>query len=138
MTASIARESWRLSATLEASRRAREALEGLCPDLDADQLVVAKVLISELVANAVRHAVPQVGSTGTAEIALVIVRTADVLRVEVHDGDPSALPEAPAFPSESGWGLYALEQFSTSCGSFSLASGRGKAVWFELLTSAGA
>lgn len=137
MTASIARESWRLSATLDASRRAREALESVCPDLDADQMVVAKVLTSELVANAVRHAVPPAGSTGTAEIAVVIARSADVLRVEVHDGDPSALPEVPALPSEAGWGLYALRQFSTSCGSFSLGSGRGKAVWFELMTSPG-
>jgi anti-sigma regulatory factor (Ser/Thr protein kinase) len=136
MTACVARESWRLSATPEASRRAREAREGVCPDLDAEQMVVAKVLTSELVANAVRHAVVPVGAAGTGEIAVVVVRTVDTLRVEVHDGDPSALPQAPAFPSESGWGLHFLEQFSTSCGSFSLASGRGKAVWFELTTSA--
>ncbi len=136
MTTTVRCESCRLPATLEAPRRARQALESACPDLDADRLVIAKVLTGELVTNAVQHT-RRTGATGEPQIGLRIMRAGDTLRVEVRDGDSSSVPVArrARVSAESGRGLFLVEQLSSAWGYFLLPSGEGKAIWFELSTS---
>jgi anti-sigma regulatory factor (Ser/Thr protein kinase) len=95
--------------------------------LPARALVDARLLVSELVANSMRHA--RLGPNDTIQV------TAEVengrLRVDVVDGGrggttvvPGAIRPRPG--AESGWGLYLVETLSSRWG-----YGAGR-YWFEL------
>jgi anti-sigma regulatory factor (Ser/Thr protein kinase) len=116
--------SRRLRARPEAAGEARELVGEL--DLSARQGADAKLLLSEVVTNSVRHAGLR------AEDAIeVVVHTGDVLRIEVRDaggGFERTEPEPdPARPS--GWGLYLVEQLADRWG---VEKGPPTTVWFEL------
>lgn len=83
----------------------------------------AKLLVSELVANAVLH-------SGT-ELEVVVETGADRVRVEVHDGNPQ-LPVRKHYSSMSGTGrgLLLVERMAADWGADRTAT--GKQVWFEL------
>ncbi len=83
----------------------------------------ARLLVSELVTNAVLHA-------GTPLDVVVRLRT-DRLRVEVRDGS-SRLPERKhyAVSASTGRGLLLVEALATAWGTEE--AGDGKVVWFEL------
>lgn len=85
----------------------------------------AELGVTELVANVVRH-VP-----GTA-CTVLMLRQADGVRVEVHDGDPALpVPRRAGVWEESGRGLQLLAE----CADLWDAERTGpatKAVWFEL------
>jgi hypothetical protein len=96
-----------------ARRRVIAACDGLCDE----QRDIAELLISELVANAVRH--PPRGGTGPEiEISVRLLRTDVVLRVEVedHDGRPLPLVRPPPEPHESGMGLHLVSQLAATHG----------------------
>jgi anti-sigma regulatory factor (Ser/Thr protein kinase) len=118
----------RLPALPEAVPAARRALaEAL--DGQPDELVErAKIVLSELVTNGIRHgADPQVGW-----VRMVVSERAGRLRIEVTDSGES--PGAPRVRTArrdetGGWGLYLVANLTTSWG-FSLDGDR--TVWCEL------
>ncbi len=86
----------------------------------------ATLLVSELVANAVRHA-----RTGRSPLELRLEITRNWLRIEVLDADPRPpQPRIPAELDESGRGFVLIEALSDKWGVCSTPS--GKAVWAEL------
>ncbi|MBA2644232.1 MAG: ATP-binding protein [Solirubrobacterales bacterium] len=85
----------------------------------------ARLLVSELVANAVRH-VPRDG-----EIGMHVSLVGDSLRVEVVDPGNGFVPRArtSASPLGSGWGLHLVDELSDRWGVESTGPTR---VWFEV------
>ena len=102
------------------ARAAVAALTGIDERARHDLLIV----VSELVANAVRHA-PHVP---TGEILLTVAREAEALRVEVRDPgygfDPSPGPR-----SEGGLGLRIVERIARDWG---IVGGGRTLVWCEI------
>ncbi|MGI5224228.1 ATP-binding protein [Actinoallomurus sp. CA-142502] len=104
----------------------------------ADVIPDARILVSELVTNALREeALFEVN--GGAAIGLTITRGPLAYRVGVYDGNPDpppAPPEFPALDAEAGRGLVLVAAIATQWGSTPAtdpATGRqGKYVWFEL------
>jgi len=85
----------------------------------------AVLLVSELVTNAVRHAV----DTGAIGLELTIAGTR--LRMEVQDGDPSwRRTGSPADCDESGFGFVLIDTLAGRWGVRRISA--GKAVWAEL------
>ena len=86
-----------------------------------------RLLVSELVTNAVRHADLAIGDV----IGLVIELVEHKLRVEVHDPGGGFVPTAPApDPARpSGWGLYLVAELADRWG---VDSDERTLVWFEL------
>ncbi|MGA5820340.1 ATP-binding protein [Kitasatospora sp. NPDC094028] len=114
-----------LSARPGAVARARAFTLAFLVDV-ADPLAVADavLLVSELVANAVRH-------TGRPQ-ALLLVRAAGRLRIEVSDASPRPpRPRPPHEPDErGGLGLFLLSRLALRWGW--RPAGYGKTVWCEL------
>ena len=121
----VAEARSQLAAEVQSAGSARRFVETTLADWDVhDPLEVVKLLVSELVTNAVVHA----GSD-----AEVVVRlTATTLHIEVLDNSP-ALPvvRQPAPGDTSGRGLALVEELASAWGARPLATG-GKAVWFEV------
>lgn len=87
----------------------------------------ARLLVSELVANSMRHA--RLGPNDTIQVTAVV--THGRLRVDVVDGGRRRTPllesaDHPRPGAESGWGLYLVEILSSRWG-----HGAGR-YWFEL------
>jgi anti-sigma regulatory factor (Ser/Thr protein kinase) len=103
---------------------ARHALEGLASELDEQTLEDARLLVTELVTNSVRH--------GRGDhVRLILDRRApDRLRCEVVDDGHGFLPIARPADStqEGGWGLHLVERLSRDWG---VREGSTH-VWFEL------
>jgi serine/threonine-protein kinase RsbW len=115
----------RLSVTPEAAAEARHALAGLALTDGRERDV--RLLVSELVTNAVRHA-----NLAPGDVILLVVDLEDnVLRVEVHDPGGGFVPRAPApDPTRpSGWGLYLVEELADRWG---VDSDDRTLVWFEV------
>jgi serine/threonine-protein kinase RsbW len=85
----------------------------------------AVLVVSELVTNAVRHAVD------TGAIGLELTIAGSRLRVEVQDGDPS-WREMPSLADcdESGFGFVLVDSLAGRWGVRRVSA--GKAVWAEL------
>jgi PAS domain S-box-containing protein len=99
---------------------ARRVVETQARALTDEQLEVARLLVSELVTNAVRHGAGD-------EIALVTRVDPVRLRFEVHDaGGEAARRRAPA-GAQGGYGLNLVAALASRWGA---APGAG--VWFEL------
>jgi anti-sigma regulatory factor (Ser/Thr protein kinase) len=111
--------------TPEAAAQARHALAGIALPDGRERDV--RLLVSELVTNAVRHADLQADD----EILLVVEVVEDALRVEVHDSGAGFVPSAPApDPTRpSGWGLYLVAELADRWGVD--AEDRTR-VWFEV------
>jgi PAS domain S-box-containing protein len=114
-----------------AAAEARRLLDTLAPDLDAGMLADARLLVSELVTNAVRHA--DMPEDSTIEVRAV-AEPQRMVRVEVHDEgtgfDPGELPPLIADdPREAGWGLVLVDRLSSRWG---VERGAGFTVWFEV------
>ena len=119
----------RLAVTPEAAAEARHALADIALD-DGRQRDV-RLLVSELVTNAVRHA-----NLAPADIILLVIEVEDArLRVEVHDPGGGFVPTAPApDPARpSGWGLYLVEELADRWG---VVRNRMTRVWFEIDSAA--
>jgi PAS domain S-box-containing protein len=105
-------------------RDARRFLEAALPGSDPDTMYTAKLLISELVTNAVLHA-------GT-EIEVRAWEAQGRVHVRVFDGAATRLPIPYEQTPEAGTGrgLHMVEHLSAACG-VEVSPG-GKTVWFEL------
>jgi anti-sigma regulatory factor (Ser/Thr protein kinase) len=118
-----------LPKSASSAAQARRALDRLGGVVDEQALANARLLVSELIANAVEH-VPQDG-----DIGLRIDLRDDVLRVEVLDPGAGFTPRArrDGDPKDSGWGLH----FTALLADRWAADGGGQArVWFEIDTGA--
>ena len=111
----------------EAAAVARHALDGLGSELPDGRMRDVRLLVSELVTNAVRHA-----NLGDGDVIGLVVELADdALRVEVHDPGGGFVPSAPSpDPTRpSGWGLYLVAELADRWG---VDSADTTLVWFEL------
>jgi anti-sigma regulatory factor (Ser/Thr protein kinase) len=110
--------------------RARRALDRVRGDVDELTLRHARLLVSELVTNVVRHVEPKGGDD---QIELAVERDDAHLRVEVadHGAGFQPAPRADRQHGSSGWGLHILAQLAERWG---VESGDGTRVWFELET----
>jgi anti-sigma regulatory factor (Ser/Thr protein kinase) len=113
-----------LDSTPAAPARARSALDQLASSVSKDRLRDVRLLVSELVTNAVRHA------EGEA-VRLVVALTSGTLRVEVHDpGNGFEVRDAPTDPLRaSGWGLVLVAELSDRWG---VDHDPRTRVWFEM------
>ena len=112
---------------------ARRALDRVRTEVDDITLRNARLLVSELVTNVVRHVSP---AEGGDQIALTVERDDDHLRIEVCDkgGGFEPAPRADQQDASSGWGLHILAQLAARWG---VESDGGTRVWFELEPAAG-
>jgi len=113
-----------LPSTSAAPAAARGALEEIAHAVSADRMRDVRLLVSELVTNAVRHA-------EGAVVRLIVSLRSDVLRVEVHDpGFGFEVSEPPRDPLRaSGWGLVLVEELADRWGVEGTPRTR---VWFEM------
>jgi anti-sigma regulatory factor (Ser/Thr protein kinase) len=116
-----------LPVTAEAAAQARHALDGVATGLSDGRERDVRLLVSELVTNAVRHA-----NLSPRDVIRLVVDIEDhTLRVEVHDPGGGFVPSEPepdpARPS--GWGLYLVAELSDRWG---VESDDATSVWFEL------
>jgi len=114
-----------LSVTPEAAAEARHALAGISLSDGRERDV--RLLVSELVTNAVRHA-----NLTPGDVILLVIDVQDRrLRVEVHDPGGGFVPRAPApDPTRpSGWGLYLVAELADRWG---VDSDDRTLVWFEV------
>ncbi len=113
-----------LPSTAAAPAKARGALAQISSRVSPDRMRDVRLLVSELVTNAVRHA------DGEA-VRLVVALTGSTLRVEVHDpGRGFELRPPPDDPLRaSGWGLVLVEELADRWGVDHHPRTR---VWFEM------
>ena len=115
-----------IRATREAAARARRALGQL--ELPLPLADDARLAISELVTNSVRHA----GLAPDDPIRVTVDWSGARLKVQVRDGGRGVRPTAvsgsirPAPGAESGWGLYLLDRVASRWGT------SADGYWFEL------
>jgi anti-sigma regulatory factor (Ser/Thr protein kinase) len=118
---------------LDSAATARHAVDDLAAQLPEDQLGDVRLLVSELVTNALRH-----GELADADrIALSVDVRPDSIRVEVSDpGKGFEMVHSPQDPtSAEGWGLYLVATLSDRWGVETEGVTR---VWFELDRAAAA
>jgi serine/threonine-protein kinase RsbW len=115
-----------LPVTPEAASAARHALDDLGDAVPDARLRDVRLLVSEVVTNAVRHANLATGDV----IELVVELKRRTLRVEVHDPGGGFVPSAPSpDPTRpSGWGLYLVAELADRWG---VDSDETTLVWFE-------
>ena len=108
----------------DAPRLARDALAGFDHDLPDEREQAAKLLISELVTNAVKYG-------GAGDVKLELCSNPAAFRAEVID-DGSGFHAVPRDTSDletpGGWGLHLVEELSDRWG----AHEGSTHVWFEL------
>jgi anti-sigma regulatory factor (Ser/Thr protein kinase) len=130
-----------LPARFEAVRGAREFTRSTLAQWDlADRFDDVALVVSELVTNALRHALPDEASqeSRATPVRLHLMRWPGRLVCAVRDpspDSPGAGGDAPAFPdprgpAESGRGLFLVDAFSDGWGWHPLAGAlHGKVVW---------
>jgi anti-anti-sigma factor len=113
-----------LPSTPAAPARARGALNEIEDHLSPERMRDVRLLVSELVTNAVRHA-------GGEAVRLVVALTGTLLRIEVHDpGHGFELKPPSDDPLRaSGWGLVLVEELADRWGIDHHPRTR---VWFEM------
>src|SRR5690349_74791 len=93
-----------------AAASARRELETLRWSLDDTEFGTLSLLVTELIANSVKHAAgaPAVG------VRLDVELTQDIVRVEVRDGGPGFVPKPRngSTPLESHWGLHLIAKMA--------------------------
>jgi anti-sigma regulatory factor (Ser/Thr protein kinase) len=111
-------------AELASAARARHHTETVLRSWGCENLVEpARLLVSELVVNAVLHA--------RSEVVLRLSLRDEVLRVEVVDCSDAPLEQRPVDPTAvSGRGLMIVDALASAWGVD--AADDGKVVWFEL------
>lgn len=120
-----------LPAALTTPAEARAVVEAIGSDLPEPVLIDVKLLMTELVANALRHA-----SRGIQAVIIRITRN-HIVRVEVLDPGPMFNPDPrpPGTGTGSGRGLFLVDAVASAWGVEPEEA--GKKVWFELRVAAG-
>lgn len=110
-----------------AARKALTALNGSLHLVSEPRLRDAQLLITELVANAVRH-----GGSEAAPVRVEVRASAEAMRVEISDDgdgfDPDTL-EPPSTQHGGGWGLRIVAALAHRWG---IERGALTTVWFEI------
>jgi anti-sigma regulatory factor (Ser/Thr protein kinase) len=117
--------SLRLKGGPEAAALARRALARLRGDLDEPLVENMRLLVSELVANSVKHAEAR-------NVSLRVLVTRPSVWIEVADEGPGFTPtgRTEGQDSASGWGLFLVDRLAHRWG---VARDAGMTrVWFEL------
>ena len=117
----------RLPLSPVAASEARTAVDDL-RGVEAETLDCVRLLVSELVTNAIRHGKMREGD----EIVLRVKADHDCLRVEVGqptDGFGKKGPPRPARDGASGWGLFLVDALAQRWG---VDHRDGTRVWFEI------
>ena len=113
-----------LPSTPAAPARARGALDEIEDRVSPERMRDVRLLVSELVTNAVRHA-------GGEAVRLVVAVTGTLLRIEVHDPGNGFEVKPPSDDPlrASGWGLVLVEELADRWGIDHHPRTR---VWFEM------
>lgn len=116
--------SIRLTGGADAAARARRELSRL-RDLDPQLAETLRLLVTELVSNAVRHTAAE-----TVSLKVLVGHTA--VFTEVKDTGPGFDPAMTGLPLDdhTGWGLFLVERLADRWGV--AHDDPGTAVWFEL------
>jgi hypothetical protein len=123
----VTQVSFRLPPATHSAPRAREALRSVMGAWsDEETRDEAELLLTELVANGVRHA----GSS--LDVRLTVEH--NLLRAEVRDGS-SLAPRPREADEHGGRGVLILDALASRWGVLG-HPGAGKTVWFELADSA--
>src|SRR3954447_3034797 len=114
-----------LDGGLEAAAQARSALSRLRSDLDPPLIETMRLLVTELIANSVKHA-------RADAVALNVVVGRGAVLVEVRDQGPGFQPVTRTEGQDraSGWGLFLVDRLSDSWGV--AREQTVTRVWFEL------
>ncbi|MFL6167478.1 MAG: ATP-binding protein [Ornithinibacter sp.] len=119
-------QAWVLPSDPTAAAEARGHVAQACAGMDEETVYTARLLVTELVSNALLH--------GHGPIVLTLARDHAGVRVEVHDESPElpvVMDRAPM--AEHGAGLRLVSVMAGSWGSEPLPDGQpGKRVWFTL------
>lgn len=116
-----------LTANAHAAKAARDALVGLADAASPEVLDDARLLVSELVTNSIRHGGLRPGDP----VELNAEASQGLIRVEVHNAGSGFVsePGAPRHDQTSGFGLYIVERLASRWG---IDGGRETCVWFEI------
>ena len=115
---------WSLPPDAAAAGVARRVLRQRCSSLPNPLLEDALLLVTELVANAIRH--------GQGPVTLALIPRQDRLRVEVTDASAARpRPRTSGVEAESGRGLQIVDVLASRWGAVPRQP-TGKSVWFEL------
>jgi anti-sigma regulatory factor (Ser/Thr protein kinase) len=114
-----------LDGGLDAAAQARKALSRLRGDLDPPLVETMRLLVTELIANSVKHA-------KTSPVALNVVVGRGAVLVEVRDEGPGFEPadRTEAQDKASGWGLFLVDRLADRWGV--AREQTATRVWFEL------
>ena len=117
--------SLRLSGGPDAAAHARRELSRLRADLDPPLAETLRLLVTELVSNAVRHAAAE-----SVTLNVFVGRTA--VLTEVKDAGPGFDPAGAGEPrsNHTGWGLFLVQRLADRWGVAHDAA--ATKVWFEL------
>jgi anti-sigma regulatory factor (Ser/Thr protein kinase) len=108
-----------------APQAARHVIDGLAGHLPQDVLDRFRLVISELVTNAVQHA-----PDSAEPIRLLAHIDADAVRVDITDGGKEFEPPTrrPRPDKQSGWGLFLVDALADRWG---LSRQQSSGVWCE-------
>jgi anti-sigma regulatory factor (Ser/Thr protein kinase) len=117
---------WVLPSDVTAPSQARAHIKSACGGLPPETADVARLLVTELVSNAVLH--------GSGTVLLTVAREGPALRVEVFDESPAAPVVVNADSLlEHGMGLRLVDALADSWGTAARGDAQpGKRVWFTL------
>ena len=106
---------------------ARRALAGVEPTLGPVTALNLRLLVSELITNAIRH----VPADRAGSIRLEVIRTEAYVRVAVEDQGEGFVPQPRADLQDraSGWGLNIVARVASRWG---VENDGGALVWFEI------
>jgi anti-sigma regulatory factor (Ser/Thr protein kinase) len=111
----------------DAPRQARAALGSFRSDLSPERYQAARLLLTELVTNAVKY-----GGDGPLEVKLS--SDGDVFRAEVIDDGPGFAPperDTTDLATPGGWGLHLVDALADRWGTYEGSTH----VWFEFDSS---
>lgn len=117
----------RLSPEQDAAGRARAALDQIRQRLSQAAYDDARLMVSEIVTNSLRHADLSADQSIRVRGHLEGRR----LRVEVADAGAGFAPEerSPDAAEDAGWGLFIVQKLATDWG---VSTDGGTRVWFEV------
>ncbi len=98
--------------SIRAPKNARDALAPLSALVPADRLADIKLVVSELVTNAVQHS----GQADGSSVRLSITESQGQVRIQVDTPGFAAAPTPQPPDADSGRGLYILTQLSDRWG----------------------